>query len=298
MTTATTDQVKEAVAAALAADGRMSVEALSRSLGHTSVLIRRAMTALAEDGIAVRAVVHPSVLGLHTCAHLRLRVDGPLEHALQALCDREEVPFVSHVAGGHTLSAEIRVADRQTLAGVMSEVANLPGVVAADLDEYLDIVRDANLDLPRPTVAQPLDEIDRALVTELQADGRRSFAAMGEQVGLTTASTRSRVLRLIETGALSVGVRRRPGPGTVQVGYRLSAPTVPVDVLKALPGVSYLATTLGSADFVGTLTCASLRAASDSLAQLRALPGVRSLHSWTHLDVVKEIYAPPTGATP
>ncbi len=298
MTIVTTDEVRDSVAAALATDGRMSVEALSRTLGHTSTVIRRAMTALTEDGITVRAVVHPSTLGLHACAHLRLRVDGPLEHVVQALCAREEVPFVSHVAGGHTLSAEIRVADRPTLADVMSEVAALPGVVAADLDEYLDIVRDASLDLPRPSTSHPLDEIDRALVTELQEDGRRSFAAMGERVGLTTASTRSRVLRLIETGALSMGVRRRPGPGTVQVGYRLSAPTVDVDTLKQLPGVSYLATTLGSANFVGTLTCPSLRDASTSLAQLRALPGVRALHSWTHLDVVKEIYAPPTGVTP
>lgn len=298
MTADEIDEVKEAVSAALAVDGRMSVEALSRSLGPSSTMIRRAMTSLADDGISVRAVVHPSVLGLHTCAHLRLTVEGPLEHAVQALCAREEVPFVSHTAGGHTLSAEVRVADRLTLADVVSELAALPGVVATELDEYLDIVRDASLDLPRPIVLNPLDDIDRALVTELQADGRRSFAAMGEQVGLTTASTRSRVLRLIETGALSIGVRRRPGPGTIQVGYRLSAPTIDVDTLKQLPGVSYLATTLGSANFVGTLTCPSLRDASTSLAQLRALPGVRALHSWTHLDVLKEIYAPPTGATP
>ncbi|MBB2946569.1 DNA-binding Lrp family transcriptional regulator [Actinoplanes lutulentus] len=290
----TTDEVKEAVAAALASDGRMSVEALSRSLGLTSAVVRKAMTALSDDGLAVRAVVHPAVLGLPECAHLRLRVDGPLDHVLDALCARPEIPFVSHVAGGHTLSAEIRVAARTTLASVVAEVAALPGVAGVDLDEYLDIVRDASLDLPRPGVPQPLDEIDRALVTELQADGRRSFAAMGEQVGLTTASTRSRVLRLIETEALRIGVRRRPGPGTVQVGYRLSAPATRAEtltVLRDLPDMSYLALTTGSADFVGTLTCASLGDASRALTRLRAVPGVRALQSWTHLDVVKEIYA-------
>ncbi|GAA1583324.1 Lrp/AsnC family transcriptional regulator [Actinoplanes couchii] len=290
----TVDEVKEAVALALASDGRMSVEALSRSLGHSSAAVRKAMAALDDDGVAVRAVVHPEVLGLATCAHLRLRVDGPLDHVLATLCARPEVPFVSHVAGAHTLSAEVRVADRKTLAAVVAAVAALPGVADVDLDEYLDIVRDASLDLPRPEVAHPLDDIDRALVTELQADGRRSFAAMGEQVGLTTASTRSRVLRLIKTGALRIGVRRQPGPGTVQVGYRLSAPAAREETLAALrdlPGMSYLALTTGSADFVGTLTCASPSDASRALTRLRAVPGVRSLQSWTHLDVVKETYA-------
>ncbi|BBH68379.1 AsnC family transcriptional regulator [Actinoplanes sp. OR16] len=290
----TNDEVKEAVATALADDGRMSVEALSRLLGLTSAVVRKAMTALHSEGIAVRAVVHPAVLGLPECAHLRLRVDGPLGHVLDALCARPEVPFVSHVAGGHTLSAEIRVADRPTLATVVAAIAALPGVAGVDLDEYLDIVRDASLDLLRPDAPQPLDDIDRTLVTELQADGRRSFAAMGEQVGLTTASTRSRVLRLIEMGALRIGVRRQPGPGTVQVGYRLSAPgtrAATLAVLRELPDMSYLALTTGSADFVGTLTCASPGDASRALTALRAVPGVRALQSWTHLDVVKETYA-------
>jgi DNA-binding Lrp family transcriptional regulator len=292
------ESLKEAVTAALAVDGRASVEALGRSLGLSSSSVRRAMADLAADGISVHAVVHPAVLDLHTCAHLRLQVGGEPAAVVEALVARDDVPFVSLVAGSHAVAAEIRTADRAALATAVAEIALLDGVIDVRLDEYLDIVKDAGLELPAATTAASLDEIDRIIVAELQADGRRSFAAMADLVGLTTASTRSRVLRLIDAGALRIGVRRRPGPGTVQIGFSASAPgarAVARDSLMAMPELSYLAIAVGAPDIVGTLTCSSVQDAATALARLRRVVGVRTLEAWTHLEVVKESYVPPAG---
>ena len=43
-----------------------------------------------------------------------------------------------------------------------------------------------------------LDDIDKAIIRELQRDGRMSYADLGPAVGLSQAAVRQRVQRLIE----------------------------------------------------------------------------------------------------
>jgi Lrp/AsnC family transcriptional regulator, leucine-responsive regulatory protein len=48
-----------------------------------------------------------------------------------------------------------------------------------------------------------LDEIDRRLVTALQADARLSYRALGRQIGLSQPAVADRVRRLEESGVLT-----------------------------------------------------------------------------------------------
>ncbi len=50
----------------------------------------------------------------------------------------------------------------------------------------------------------PLDGVDRAIISELQVDGRMSYAELGPRVGLSQAAARQRVNRLTERGVMQV----------------------------------------------------------------------------------------------
>ena len=49
-----------------------------------------------------------------------------------------------------------------------------------------------------------LDDVSKAIIEQLQADGRRSYAAIGKVVGLSEAAVRQRVQRLIDAGVMQV----------------------------------------------------------------------------------------------
>ena len=49
-----------------------------------------------------------------------------------------------------------------------------------------------------------LDEVSKAIIEQLQADGRRSYAAIGKAVGLSEAAVRQRVQRLVDAGVTSI----------------------------------------------------------------------------------------------
>ena len=51
---------------------------------------------------------------------------------------------------------------------------------------------------------QVLDDVSKAIISQLQQDGRRSYAAIGKVVGLSEAAVRQRVQRLTESGVMQV----------------------------------------------------------------------------------------------
>lgn len=128
-----------------------------------------------------------------------------------------------------------------------------------------------------------LDAVDRQLLRMLQADGRSSYAAMAEQVGLSAPAVRLRVQRLQDAGVLQVVAVTDP----IVLGYpvmALAAVTVSGDVrpvadaLGAIENVIYLVLTSGEQDLVAELVC---RSSDELLAvvneQIRAVPGVVSV---------------------
>src|SRR5262245_35962665 len=64
-----------------------------------------------------------------------------------------------------------------------------------------------------------LDDIDKAVVRELQVDGRMSYADLGPKVGLSQAAVRQRVQRVIESGVMQVVAVTDP----LTLGFTLQA---------------------------------------------------------------------------
>src|SRR6478672_9564396 len=61
-------------------------------------------------------------------------------------------------------------------------------------------IRRMNRKSDRPAIQ--LDEVSKAIIEQLQQDGRRSYAAIGKVVGLSEAAVRQRVQRLIDSGVM------------------------------------------------------------------------------------------------
>ncbi|WUH95709.1 Lrp/AsnC family transcriptional regulator [Streptomyces sp. NBC_00433] len=141
-----------------------------------------------------------------------------------------------------------------------------------------------------------IDAVSKAIIEQLQEDGRRPYAAIGKAVGLSEAAVRQRVQKLLDQGVmqivavtdpLTVGFRRQ-----AMVGITVEGDIDPVaDALAALDEVEYVVITAGSFDLLAEIVCED----DDHLLELinkriRALPGVRSTESFVYLKLRKQTY--------
>jgi Lrp/AsnC family transcriptional regulator for asnA, asnC and gidA len=141
-----------------------------------------------------------------------------------------------------------------------------------------------------------IDAVSKAIIEQLQEDGRRPYAAIGKAVGLSEAAVRQRVQKLLDQGVmqivavtdpLTVGFRRQ-----AMVGITVAGDIDPVaEALAALDEVEYVVITAGSFDLLAEIVCED----DDHLLELinkriRALPGVRSTESFVYLKLRKQTY--------
>ena len=141
-----------------------------------------------------------------------------------------------------------------------------------------------------------LDDVGKAIVEQLQEDGRRSYTMIARAVGLSEAAVRQRVARLQEAGVIQVvavtdplqlGFRRQ-----AMVGIRADGDIVAVaDAVAKMPEVDYVVITAGSFDVLVEAVCED----DDHLLELvgqriRRLPGVRSTETFVYLRLRKQHY--------
>ncbi|HZA76985.1 MAG TPA: Lrp/AsnC family transcriptional regulator [Acidimicrobiales bacterium] len=146
-----------------------------------------------------------------------------------------------------------------------------------------------------------LDEIDKAIIRELQIDGRMPYAKLGPAVGLSQAAVRQRVQRLIDHGVMQVVAVTDP----LMLGFKLEAMIgVGVDgdlrsvasKLAEVDNVDYVVVTTGRFDLVIEVVCRDheelLHIINDVI---RAVPGVRATETFTYLHLEKQTYSWGTG---
>jgi Lrp/AsnC family transcriptional regulator, regulator for asnA, asnC and gidA len=141
-----------------------------------------------------------------------------------------------------------------------------------------------------------LDDVNKAIITQLQSDGRRSYAAIASAVGLSEAAVRQRVQRLLDAGVMQVVAVTDP----MQVGFARQA-MIGVnaegdlrdvaDKLSALPEVDYVVITAGSFDILVEVVCEDdehlLSLLNDSI---RSVPGVQNTETFVYLRLAKQTY--------
>ena len=140
-----------------------------------------------------------------------------------------------------------------------------------------------------------LDDVSKAIIEQLQQDGRRSYAAIGKVVGLSEAAVRQRVQRLIDGGVMQVVAVTDPlelgFARQAMVGVRVQGPLEPVaDALTALDEVDYVVITAGSFDLLVEVVCESDDHLLDLIDRIRSIEGVSSTETFMYLQLRKQTY--------
>ena len=142
-----------------------------------------------------------------------------------------------------------------------------------------------------------MDDINKAIIAQLQADGRRSYAAIAGTVGLSEAAVRQRVQRLIDAGVMQVVAVTDPMQlgfaRQAMIGIRVRGSIEPVaDRLAALEEIDYLVITAGHYDILAEVVCESDEHLLEVLsARIRRLEGVESTDTFVYLKLRKQTYS-------
>ena len=141
-----------------------------------------------------------------------------------------------------------------------------------------------------------LDETSKRIIEQLQADGRRAYAAIGKAVGLSEAAVRQRVQRLIDSGVMQIVAVTDPMElgfaRQAMIGLHVDGPLEPVaDALAEMDEIEYVVITAGSFDLLAEVVCED----DDHLLEvvshrIRGLPGVRSTETFVYLKLRKQLY--------
>lgn len=141
-----------------------------------------------------------------------------------------------------------------------------------------------------------LDDVSRAIIEQLQEDGRRPYASIGKAVGLSEAAVRQRVQKLLDaevmqivavTDPMQIGLARQ---AMVAVSATGDLEAVAAE-LAAIDEVDYIVITAGSFDLIVEVVVEDdahlLRLVN---GRIRAITGVTRTETFLYLKLVKQTY--------
>lgn len=142
-----------------------------------------------------------------------------------------------------------------------------------------------------------LDEVSKAIIEQLQKDGRMPYATIGKAVGLSEAAVRQRVQRLLDTGVMQIVAVTDPlqlgFARQAMIGIHAEGDVEPIAAaLARMVEVDYVIVTAGSFDLLVEVVCESDDHLLDLLSKrIRALAGVRSTETFMYLKLHKQTYS-------
>ncbi|MGI8700715.1 MAG: Lrp/AsnC family transcriptional regulator [Nocardioidaceae bacterium] len=142
-----------------------------------------------------------------------------------------------------------------------------------------------------------IDDVSKAIIEQLQRDGRMPYASIGKAVGLSEAAVRQRVQRLLANGVMQIVAVTNPlqlgFARQAMIGVHAEGPIEPIaDQLAEMPEADYVIVTAGSFDLIVEVVCES----DDHLLELlssriRAISGVSSTETFVYLKLHKQTYS-------
>lgn len=141
-----------------------------------------------------------------------------------------------------------------------------------------------------------LDAIDRAIIDQLQLDGRRAYTQLAKDVGLSEAAVRQRVQRLLDSEAMQIVAVTDPLAGGLN-RQAMIAVSVDGDVRPVAQAIAefdeavYVVATAGSTDILCEVVVPNDAALLDLINdRIRPLPGVRNTDTTIYLQLYKQTY--------
>ena len=146
-----------------------------------------------------------------------------------------------------------------------------------------------------------LDDVDKAIIRELQIDGRIPFARLSPKVGLSQAAVRQRVKRLTERGVMQVVAVTDPlslGLSTqAMVGIAVTGDVRTVAAaVAALEESEYVLITAGRFDVLAEVICTDNEALLELVNdRIRSIDGATSTEVFSILKMEKLVFSWGTG---
>lgn len=288
-------EIDEDLIAALHQDGRISVQDLARSLGRPRAAVAGRLRAILDEGILrVAAMVDPALSGQHVIGHLSIDVSARVEPVAASLRAMDETVLVSAIGGAHDIVSEVRASSTAALQESIARIRAIDGVSGVNTLIYTDVVK--GFFVSRYRGESVIDDLDTAIIEQLQGDGRMSYRALGEAVRLSPSAVATRVRRLIDGGVMTISAveARSLAHRQLSMGVGLvlnDDGDAALAALSARPEVDFATRTIGRFDAVVTLVQPSAGGLNTALERVRGLAGVERIETWTHLSVTKEDYA-------
>ncbi|MEV8540850.1 Lrp/AsnC family transcriptional regulator [Streptomyces sp. NPDC051572] len=136
-----------------------------------------------------------------------------------------------------------------------------------------------------------MDDIDRAILRELQTDGRIAYADLGPKVGLSASAARQRLQRLLDSKAVQVVGVTDPmsmgGQAMAMLGIEVDGdPRAVADQLALRDEVVYSVLTSGGFDLFAEVVTPGPRDLLDFVNDVvRPVEGVRSVQSFPYFGI-------------
>ncbi|HRY11312.1 MAG: Lrp/AsnC family transcriptional regulator [Actinobacteria bacterium] len=140
-----------------------------------------------------------------------------------------------------------------------------------------------------------LDETSRSIIRLLQMDGRRAYADIAKEVGLSEAAVRQRVRRLLEAEVIQIVAVT----DQIQMGYpRAAMIAINVDgdvqhcakLIGEIDEVDYLVSTAGGIDLFAEVFAADDDHLFALINRIRAIDGVRNAQTYMYFKIHKQTY--------
>ena len=147
------------------------------------------------------------------------------------------------------------------------------------------------------TKTQPaLDDISKRIIELLQEDGRRPYAEIAREVGLSEAAARQRVQRMTEAGIIQIVAVTDPMQlgfhRMSMIGIRVSGnPREIAQELTTIPELAYVVVTLGTFDILVEAVCENDEHLIELIAtRIRTIPGITHTESLLYAGLYKDLY--------
>lgn len=276
------NELDKRIAVALQQDGRASWRSIASSLEVSVGTVARRGQRLLNDGVVrVVATLALGAVGPQSVFFIRINCAPGTQFTVAAqVAENPRIRFCTLVTGTYDIMAEFIAPGPATEnARSLVDLQRIPGIVKWRSDLIMHVHKmgydwgkqvieaagtpelpvPADLPEPAPPICSPahFDEIDRAVVSALAANGRESFSAIAADLDINESSVRRRFERLRSSRCVDI-VTLVPSSALGMEAETLMDVTVAparlhavADVLAALPAVRYLAVLLDS----NTLLC-------------------------------------------
>lgn len=143
-----------------------------------------------------------------------------------------------------------------------------------------------------------LDQLDFAILSQLQEDGRKSFSDIADSLDVSAGTVRNRMAKLIADETLHVVGRANPhrvgfrAPANIHVSVQPPHLIETARMIAEFPEVSYVALVAGEFDLEVDVMCRDTEHLTELLTnRLHKLPGVVNTKTNLILRIIK--YAQP-----